>query len=44
VNPEATGLSATEVEQKLDAVLGSQLGPDGCVGSAQQAAAARRQR
>jgi len=43
VNPEASGLSATEVEQKLDAMLGSQLGPDGCVGVAQQAAAAHRQ-
>jgi spermidine synthase len=41
VNREAAGLSATEVEQKLDAMLGSQLGPDGCVGIAQQAAAAR---
>jgi hypothetical protein len=41
LNPEAAGLSATEVELKLDTVLGSQLGPDGCVGIAQQAAAAR---
>jgi hypothetical protein len=43
VNHEASGLSATEVEQKLDAMLGSQLGPDGCVGIAQQQAAAVRQ-
>jgi hypothetical protein len=43
VNHEAAGLSAAEIEQKLDTVLGSQLGPDGCVGIAQEAAAARRQ-
>ena len=43
VNPEAAGLSAADVEQKLDAMLGSQLGPDGCVGIAQKAAAVHRQ-
>jgi len=43
VNPEAAGLSAKEVEEKLDALLGSQLGPDGCVGIAQKAAAVHRQ-
>ncbi|MCP5068577.1 MAG: hypothetical protein GY946_18605 [bacterium] len=35
VNHEALGLSASELEQKLDSLLGTQLGPDGCVGSAQ---------
>ena len=43
INREAAGLSATELEQKLNTMLGSQLGPDGCVGIAQKAAAAHRQ-
>jgi spermidine synthase len=44
VNHEASGLNAAEVEARLDAMLGSQLGPDGCVGIAQQQAAEVRQR
>jgi hypothetical protein len=39
INPEASGMSAQQVERELEARLGSQLGPEGCVGIAQAKAA-----
>jgi hypothetical protein len=39
VNAEASGMSAERVEAELEARLGTQLGPEGCVGTAQAKAA-----
>jgi spermidine synthase len=38
VNAEASGMSAEQVAAELESRLGSQLGPEGCVGDAQAAA------